>query len=196
MAWAVYSAEDFPKWDEENKCQTDYKQALGVQVILRAHQWTNLDEFGYKHTRYESWVDGAGEGKEHFVSSKEVAVRLAGDFGSVGIGVADLDRISDQERQTIEKRCEEMNMKHRKRFVDRFEQQFRVKTQGGPGRWVPNTYEQECYDLHGIVPPEVVQRANQQPANPVQVIETKIDPELLATLVAAEVAKITAPPKR
>jgi hypothetical protein len=54
MAWSVFSAEDFPKWDEDNTCMTDYRQALGVQVILKAGQWTKLEDF-YKLTRWESW---------------------------------------------------------------------------------------------------------------------------------------------
>jgi len=86
----------------------------------------------------------------------------------------------------------------RRKFVDRFEQQFRSKMQGGPGRWLPNTYEAECYKVLGLKPPDTVQKAEvEQRGQQVQIIEQKIDPDMLAALVAAEVAKITAPtPKR
>ena len=198
MSWAVYSVEDFPKWDEENGCMADYKQALGVQVVLKAGEWKRLEDF-YKHVRFESWVDAAGDGRESIVTGKEVALRLAGDFRTFGIVAADADRITDKEREQIEARAKEDNLKMRRRFVDRFEQQFRTKMQGGPGRWLPNAYEAECYKMLGLKPPDTVQKApeeRQAPA-PQVVIEQKIDQDLLAQLVAAEVARITAPaPKR
>jgi hypothetical protein len=196
MSWSVFSPEDFPKWDEENNCMTDYRQALGVQVIFKAHQWTKLEDF-YRHVRYESWVDAAGEGRESIVTGKQLAERLVGDFGSRGLAMADLDKTSDADREKIEKSAEERNMKHRRLFIDRFEQQFRSKMQGGPGRWVPNTYEAECYKLHGLKPPETVTKAPEIREQQQVVIEQKVDPEYLAMLVAAEIAKQTAPtPKR
>ena len=196
MSWNVYSAEDFPKWDEDNTCMTDYRQALGIQVILKAKQWTKLEDF-YKLTRYESWIDAAGEGRESVHTGREVAERLTGDFRLRGIACADLDRITDKEREKIEHDANEQNLKLRRMFVNRFEEQFRTKMQGGPGRWIPNTYEMECYRILGLKPPDVVQKvadtSQQQPI----VIEQKVDPEFLAQLVAAEVAKLTAPaPKR
>lgn len=192
MSWSVYSAEDFPKWDDENGCMCDYRQALGVQVILKAGQWTALEDF-YRHVRFESWIDAAGEGRESIVTGKEVALRLEGDFRTKGIACADLAKITDAERETIEKRAGEANLKTRRAFVDRFEQQFRTKMQGGPGRWLPNSYEAECYKILGLKPPDTVQKAETEQRSQVQVIEQKIDPEYLQQLVAAEVAKLTAP---
>jgi len=72
--WAIYSPEDYPKWDEENNCQADYRQALGVQVILKAHQWTELEPLGYKLPYYTSWVDAAGDAKEIFISSQQLGI--------------------------------------------------------------------------------------------------------------------------
>ncbi len=194
MGWSIYSAEDYPKWDEDNNCMCDYRQALGVQVILKAHQWTELEDF-YKHVRYESWVDAAGEGREAIVTGKEVALRMAGDFATRGIAAANLDKTSAAEKKDIETKAEERNLKMRRMFVDRFEQQFRSKTQGGPGRWTPNTYEAECYKILNLTPPEVVQRIPEQKQSQV-IIEQKIDPELLQAMVQAELAKLTAPAKR
>lgn len=191
MAWSVYSPEDFPKWDRENGHWVDYKQALQVQVVVKAGQWKKLEEF-YRHVRFESWVDASGDGRETVVTSKDVALRLAGDFRLVGIVAADLDKITDAERESLEKQSKERNLEFRQRFVNRFEEQFRTKMQGGPGRWVPNDYELECYKLLGLRPPDVVQKNHEAPAAPV-IIEQKIDPEYLAQLVAAEVAKVTAP---
>lgn len=191
MAWSVYSPEDFPKWDRENGHWVDYKQALQVQVVLKAGQWKKLEEF-YRHVRFESWVDASGDGRETVVTSKDVALRLAGDFRLLGIVAADLDKITDAEREALEKQSKERNLEFRQRFVNRFEEQFRTKMQGGPGRWVPNDYELECYKLLGLRPPDVVQKNHEAPAAPV-IIEQKVDPEYLAQLVAAEVAKVTAP---
>lgn len=191
MAWSVYSPEDFPKWDRENGHWVDYKQALQVQVVFKAGQWKKLEEF-YRHVRFESWVDASGDGRETVVTSKDVALRLAGDFRLLGIVAADLDKITDAEREALEKQSRERNLEFRQRFVNRFEEQFRTKMQGGPGRWVPNDYELECYKLLGLRPPDVVQKNHEAPAAPV-IIEQKVDPEYLAQLVAAEVAKVTAP---
>jgi hypothetical protein len=196
MAWAVYSMEDFPKWDADNGCMADYKQALGVQVVLKAETWTRLEDF-YKHVRYESWVDAAGDGRESIVTGREVAQRLQGDFWTVGIMAADIDKISDEDRQKIEATAKQNNLKKRRMFVDRFEEQFRTKMQGGPGRWLPNPYEADCYRVLGLKPPDTVQKQETDERSNVQIIEQKIDPETLAALVAAEVAKLTAPaPKR
>jgi hypothetical protein len=199
MAWSVYSPEDFPKWDEDNNCMVDYRQALGVQVIFHAHQWTTLDDF-YRHVRYESWVDAAGEGRESIITGKQLAERLAGDFGSRGLAMADLDKISAEQKKDIESKAEARNMKHRRLFIDRFEQQFRSKMQGGPGRWTPNTYEAECYKLHGLKPPETVTKAPEERDSKPQIIIQQPDPEMIQQMVSQQVAlameKHTAPSKR
>jgi hypothetical protein len=189
MAWAVYSSEDYPKRNEADQVWEDYKQALGVQVILKAGQWTELEDI-YRHVRYESWVDAAGEGRESVTTGRQVAERMAGDFALRGIVCANLDKISDADREKLEKRSKEQNMKFRKLFINRFEEQFRVKTNGGPGRFAPNDYELECYAMHGMTPPEVVQRIQQpQAATAPVIIEQKVDPEMLAQLVAQEMAR-------
>lgn len=196
MPWSVFSAEDFPKWDEDNGCWCDYRQSLGVQVILKQGQWTQLDEF-YRHTRYESWIDAAGEGREAVVTGREVAERMTGDYRTKGIVGADLSKTTDAQREKLETEATAANLKMRRMFVDRFEQQFRTKMQGGPGRWLPNSYEAECYKMLGLKPPDTVQKdTSNQPQQPAVVIKESVDPELLAQLVAVEVAKLSAPPPK
>jgi hypothetical protein len=189
MSWGVFSIEDFPKWDEENGCMADYKQALGVQVVLKAGTWVKLEDF-YRHVRYESWIDAAGDGRESVTTGKEVAERLMGDFRSVGIVAANLDKMTDAEREKTESFAKENNLKHKRRFVDRFEQQFRTKMQGGPGRWLPNQYEQDCYKALGLKPPDTVQKLEtENRAQAPVIIEQKIDSEYLQQLITAEVEK-------
>jgi hypothetical protein len=189
MSWSIYSPENYPKWDEDNNCMTDYRQSLGVQVILHAHQWTALEDF-YKHVRYESWVDAAGEGRENIVTGKEVALRMAGDYKLRGIRAADLDKITEEEKKALEADGDAQNLVFRRMFVNRFETQFREKSQGAPGRWTPNTYEAECYKILGLKPPDVVPRIpEQQTAAPV-VITQSVDPVMLQQLVAQEIARI------
>lgn len=189
MGWSIYSPEDYPKWDEDNNCMTDYRQVLGVQVILKAHQWTELEDF-YKHTRYESWIEAAGEGRENVITGKEVALRMAGDFKLRGIRAANLDKITKEEKEALEKDGEAQNLKFRRMFVNRFEEQFRGKAQGAPGRWTPNTYELECYTILGMKPPDVVQRIPEaQPAAAPVVIQQSVDPVMLQQLVAQEMAR-------
>lgn len=200
MSWAVYSPEDYPKRDEENNEWVDYKGACGMTIILHAHQWTELEDF-YKSTRWESWLDAAGgDGRESVVSGRQVAERLQGDFRMRGIRIANLDKITSEEKAAIEVESETQNMKFRKMFILRFEQQFRVKMQGGPGRWVPNSYEQECYDLHKLRPPDVVQHVpTAETAAAPKTIIAEPDPEMIQRLVAQsvaeEMAKLTAPSK-
>ena len=167
---------------------TDYRQALGVQVILRAHQWTTLEDF-YKHVRYESWIEASGEGRENIVTGKEVALRMAGDFKLRGIRAADLDKISAEAKKSLEEDGEAQNLKFRRMFVNRFEEQFRGKAQGAPGRWTPNTYELECYTILGMKPPDVVQRIPEQQMQAPVVIQQNVDPVMLQQLVAQELAK-------
>jgi|SRR5580704_7139582 hypothetical protein len=192
MSWGVYSCEDFPKWDEENACMADYKQALGVQVILKANCWVELEDF-YRHVRFESWMDAAGDGRESIVTGKEVAERLQGDFRSVGIVAGNLDKMTDKDREKVEGFAKENNLKHKRRFVDRFEEQFRTKMQGGPGRWRPNPYELQCYEALGLKPPDTVQKAPEERAQAPVIIQQNVDPEYIQQLVAAELAKLTAP---
>lgn len=186
MSWSVYSPEDFPKRDQENNEWVDYKGALGCTIILHAHQWTELEDF-YKHTHYESWVQDAGNARETVVTGRQVAERLQGDFRLRGIRCANLDKITPDEKARIEKDAEDTNMKFRWMFITRFEQQFRVKTQGGPGRWIPNFYEEECYRLHNRRPPDVVPQ--QQNAVPTAPIIVEPDQEMLNQLVAQQVEK-------
>lgn len=188
MAWGIYSAEAFPKWDVENGCMVDYRQSLGVQVILHAKTWTTLEDF-YTITRYESWIDAAGEGKEAIITGKQVAERMTGDFRLRGIGCCDMNKATDAEKEKIATDCDAQNMKYRRMFIDRFEQQFRTKTQGGPGRWTPTSYEDECYKLHGLKPPDVVQKAPEHREQDVKIIKESVDPEILQQLVQAEVER-------
>jgi len=89
--------------------------------------------------------------------------------------------------ETLAAEGKKRNLVFRKKVVEAFELQFRVKMQGGPGRWSPTTYEQECYDILGMARPEVVNRpAAQVPAN-IQIIQP--DPAQISQLVAAEVEK-------
>jgi hypothetical protein len=121
---------------------------------------------------------------------------LQGDFRSVGIAAANLDKVTAADKAKIEQLAREANLRHRRRFVDRFEQQFRTKMQGGPGRWLPNAYESDCYTMLGLKPPDTVQKAPEQREEKQIVIQQNVDPDVLAQLVAAEVAKITAATKR
>lgn len=186
MSWSIFSCENFPKWDEENNCMTDYRSAFGIQIILRANQWTTLEDL-YKVVRYESWIEDQGEGREYVFSGKQVAERLVGDFNSRGLVMADLDKITAEQKAECERQAHERNLKFRRMFVDRFEQQFRTKMQGGPGRWIPNTYEAECYKLLGLKPPDTVQKAPEQREAPTVIIQQP-DPEMIAQLVSQQVA--------
>jgi len=197
MSWAIYSPEDYPKRDDELQEWVDYRSSCGVTVVLKAHEWTRLEDF-YKHTRYESWIADEGNARESIVTGKQVAERMVGDFKLRGIRAADIDRISEAQKKEIEAEAEATNMKFRWMFITRFEQQFRVKTQGGPGRWMPNTYEEECYKLHNRRPPDVIPQA-QQAASALQQVIVQPDPEMIQQLVAQQVAteleKLTASTK-
>ena len=192
MSIAIYSPEDYPKFIDGG--MTDYRQAFGVQVILHAHQWTELDELGYKQVYYNSWQDS--EGKEIFISSKQLAERIVGDYKMRGLRWANLDKISPEEKKAIEMEGDAQNLKFRKMMVERFEIAFRVASQGQPGgRLVPNAYEDECYKLLGMMPPEIVQRVQVQ--SNLEPVMVQPDPALMAQLVSQEVARqmerLTAP---
>src|SRR5215472_5169306 len=105
MSWGVFSSENFPKRDDDNNEWVDYKGACGMTIILHAHQWTELEPF-YKHTYFESWLQGDGNTREAVVTGKQVAERLAGDFRLRGIRCADLDKITAEGKAALEKEAE------------------------------------------------------------------------------------------
>lgn len=201
MPWALYSPENYPKQTEDG--MADYRQAYGVQIILHAHSWTELDELGYKIEYYGNWIEAAGDAKEVFVSSEQIASRIAGDFKMRGIRAAKLEgdkcyirnmqgKLEETAKEVIENESKQQNLRFRKQMVDRFEVQFRIASLGQPGgRLVPTAYEEECYKMIGSKPPELVQRIPEAPKQ--QTIIAQPDPELIALLVKQELDRLTTP---
>jgi len=97
------------------------------------------------------------------------------------------DKTTETEMAELATEGKKRNLDYRKKVVESFEIQFRVKSQGGPGRWAPNPYELECYKVLGMNPPDVVNRPTTQIAPQVQIIQP--DPAMIAEMVANEVAK-------
>ena len=182
----------------------DYAQAYRIQVILSADTWTQLDPDGfYKDTYVTSWVDKEADSKEITISARELATRICrdkgmefnGTFYPVGLMFCNSDNTKPEEIAKLEAEGKKRNMAFRKKVVESFEMQFRVKSQGGPGRWAPNQYEEDCYKVLGMNPPEVVNRPATQVAPQIQIVQP--DPSMMAQLVSAEVekrmAELTAP---
>lgn len=202
MAWQIWSPEDFPKRGEQGY-MVDYRQAYGIQIILEKNTWKELDADGFYTKSYSnSWVDKQADEKEITVSAKDLAVRICRDAGGefngiyvpVGLMYCYGEKTTPAELEALEAEGKKRNLIYRKKVVENFETQFRVKSQGGPGRWTPNPYEQECYELLGITPPEIVNRPVAAVAPAVQIIQP--DPAVMAQLVAAEVAKQMAKPSK
>jgi hypothetical protein len=203
MPWAIWSPEDFPKRGDQGYL-IDYAQAYRIQVTLHANSWTPLDPDGfYKDSYVTSWVDKEADQKEITISARELATRICRDKGmefngqhySVGLMFCNSDNTKPEEMAALEAEGKKRNLAFRKKVIESFEMQFRVKSQGGPGRWAPTTYEQECYTILGMAPPEVVNRPAQQAAPQVTIIQP--DAAMISGLVAAEVekrmAELTAP---
>jgi hypothetical protein len=187
--YAVYSPEDFPKMTEDG--MADYRQAFGIQVVMKAHTWTELkgqdgEGMGWKTEYFNNWIDASGDAKEVFISCKDWATRVVGDFRERGLRFANLDKIDAKEKKAIEADAEAANLAFRRRFVQRFEISFRERLQGNPGRLTPNDYERECYDILKMEPPEIVQRA--QPAQTQQVV-VQPDPAMIQDMVRLELEK-------
>lgn len=203
MPWQIWSPEDFPKRGDQGYL-VDYAQAYRIQVLLKKDTWTQLDPDGfYKDNYATSWVDKEADQKEITISARELATRICrdkgmefnGSFYSVGLMFCNSDTTKPEEIAALETEGAKRNAIFRKKTIESFETQFRVKSQGGPGRWAPNAYEQECYTLLGIAPPEVVNRPAQQVAPQVTIIQP--DAAMIAGIVSAEVekrmAELTAP---
>lgn len=202
MPWQIWSPEDFPKRGDAGHL-IDYAQAYRIQVILHKNTWTELEPDGfYKDSYVTSWVDREADAKEITISARELATRICRDKGMefggafypIGLMFCNSDTTSKTEIAKLEEEGAKRNLQFRMKVIEGFETQFRVKSQGGPGRWTPNTYELECYKMLDIKPPEVVNR----PATPVapQVTIVQPDPAMIAQLVAAEVEKRMAESKR
>jgi hypothetical protein len=203
MPWQIWSPEDFPKRGDQGYL-VDYVQAYRIQVTLHADAWTELDADGfYKDTYVTSWVDKEADYKEVTTSARELATRICrdrgGDFNGtfypVGLMFCNSDAASKEEIAKLEAEGKKRNLAFRKKVVESFELQFRVKMNGGEGRWAPNTYEKECYRLTGMTIPEVINRPAQQVAPNIQIVQP--DPVMMSQLIAAEVekrmAELTAP---
>ena len=203
MPWQIWSPEDFPKRGEQGYL-VDYCQAYRITINLKAGQWTQLDPDGfYKDSYVTSWVDKEADQKEVTISARELATRICrdrgmefnGTFYPVGLMFCNSDQTKPGEIAALEAEGEKRNLAFRKKTIEAFEVQFRVKSQGGPGRWAPNSYETECYKVWEMNPPEVVNRPTQQVAPQVTIIQP--DAAMIASIVAAEVekrmAELTAP---
>lgn len=195
MPWQIWSPEDFPKRGEQGYA-VDYAIAYRIQVILKGNTWTELDADGfYKDSYVTSWVDSAADAKEVTISARELATRICrdkgmdfnGTFYPVGLMFCNGDNSTKAELKALEEEGTKRNLQFRMKVIETFETQFRVKSQGGPGRWTPNPYELECYKIMDIKPPEVVNRPATQVAPQVQIIQP--DPAMIAQLVAAEVER-------
>lgn len=202
MPWQIWSPEDFPKRGDAGY-MIDYVQAYRITVALSKDTWTQLDPDGfYKDSYVTSWVDKEADQKEVTISARELATRICRDRGGefngvwypVGLMFCNSDTAKPEVISQLEAEGRRRNKAYREKVVESFEMQFRVKMQGGPGRWTPTTYEKSCYDILGIKPPEVVNRPAPQTQ---QSIIVQPDAALMAKLVAAEVEKqmatLTAP---
>lgn len=202
MPWQIWSPEDFPKRGDAGY-MIDYVQAYRITINLFEDTWTQLDPDGfYKDSYVTSWVDKEADQKEITISARELATRICrdrgGEFGGiwypVGLMFCNSDTTKPEVISQLEAEGRKRNKTYREKVVESFEMQFRVKMQGGPGRWTPTTYEKSCYDILGIKPPEVVNRpAAQVP----QSIIVQPDASMIASMVAKEVekrmAELTAP---
>lgn len=203
MPWQIWSPEDFPKRSDAGH-MVDYCQAYRIQVTLKENSWTQLDPEGfYKDSYVTSWVDKEADQKEVVTSARDLAARICrdrgGDFNGVhypvGLMFCNSDKATEKEIKELEVEGRRRNLEYRKKVVESFETQFRVKSQGGPGRWTPTTYERECYTMLNLAPPEVVNRPAQQVAPNIQIVQP--DASMIQQLIAAEVEKrmseLTAP---
>lgn len=200
MPWAIYSPEDFPKRGEDGSL-IDYAIAYRIQVILKAGEWTLLDPDGFYRDNYcQSWVDKEADFKEVVTSAKDVAARICrdkgqsfpinGKFFAAGLMYCNTDKETPETITALEVEGQKRNKAFREQVVKAYEIQFRLAIQGKPGRLTPTAYEQDCYELLKLTPPEVVQRQPEPQAREVKIVEP--DPEMLAQLVAAEVEKVMA----
>jgi hypothetical protein len=203
MPWTIWSPENFPKRMDDGAL-SDYAIAYRIQVILKAGEWTFLEPEGfYRDTYVQSWVDKEADAKEVVTSAKDVAVRICRDKGQAfpingkfyptGLMYCNTDHETPETIAKLEEEGKRRNLEFRKQVVRAYEIQFRLAIQGKPGRLTPTGYEQECYDILHLTPPEVVQRQQEPAAREVKVVEP--DPEMIQQLVAAEVEKVLAAQK-
>lgn len=199
--WAIYSPEDFPKRQRDG-FYADYKTMYGITVILKAHEWVELEEEGYDKKSWTDWQHAKEEDNPRIVhhGPRAVAERLCAappfGFADVGLVCANLERITPEEKKALEERAEKQNLVYRKKVVDDFEVQFRLKSQGGAGRLVPTLYEEESYKILNIEVPQIVNRPVAPTIITQQAPATAITPEMqkiMEDMVARQVAELTAP---
>lgn len=158
--WKIYSPEDFPKKGR----QAEYLSAYGYQLEpVKANTWVELPDTFI----HECWTDfihvaDVNNPKQTPVRAKKLAEHLVMVHGERGLVACEWSNTNAEERKHLENQSKAKNHNFRKQTVEKFEQQYREKMRGEPGRLIPSDYEMECYEMLGLKVPELTQEAGPQ----------------------------------
>lgn len=156
MAYFVYSPEAMPNPEMIGKPRytpdNDYIKWGGISLPpLPKNQWVKLDDaFIDKHPlttkHHRDWTDRQGTETEIPIRRfKAVIDNPDRGFASRGVVMIDHEPTA-AEKEAIEKKSKELNLRFRKRAVEFFEQQ-RESAKARQGTYEPSPYVDECYDI-------------------------------------------------
>lgn len=169
MAYWIYSSESLPNPEMMGRPgynpDNDYIRWHGVHLgVVLKDKWTKLPDF-FTSYRRASWRSP----KEEY----EVPIRVfkpmieSSRFAEKGVIILDHEP-TPAERETLQARSRAANMAFRMKVVENFEQE-RTAAIGRQGRLNAGPYENECYEILGIVKPYSVEamRAQRHPGEAV-----------------------------
>jgi hypothetical protein len=150
MSYYIYSPEALPNPEMIGKPRytpdNDYITWGGIALPpVPKDKWVKLEDY-FSTSHHDHWKDKQGRQAEIPVRRFKSVVDNP-ERGFAGRGVVVLDHEpSVVEKEAIEKKAREINLRFRKRYIEFFESQ-RKAAEARQGTYEPNPYTDECYDM-------------------------------------------------
>lgn len=149
MPFWIYSPEALPNPEMMGKPRytpdADYIRYAGVCLApLKKDTWTKLPDY-LTTIVHRDWTDRRGTEIEVPVRRIKPLVDNADRFAGRGVIMLDHEP-SEKEKEILEKKSKELNIRFRKKAVEFFEQQ-RQGAIARQGTYEPSPYIDECYDI-------------------------------------------------
>jgi len=176
MAYWVYSPEALPNTELRGKpgYNPECFQWNGVRLPLVAG-WQKFQETFFVHRR-ESWRDRPKRDTILMDDSEDdqgrnvkgLATMLKERFGNRGVVVCEKEP-QPSEKLKLEQQAQEANLAFRMRFIEQYEERLKKRAVGELVPTEVTAYEDQCYDVLGLVKPYSVEamRATRHPGEAV-----------------------------
>jgi hypothetical protein len=163
MPWYIYSHEPLPNLAFMGRPgytpDSEYIRYGGIALpAIPKRKWMKLDDsFTTLHRR--DWRDK--QGTEVEIPVRKFKAVVEGRFLERGVIMIDHEP-NDAEKQELKKISEDLNLSWRRQCIQAYEDQVAEKNTTGHGRSKPTPYEDECFEILGMVKPYSVESLQSQ----------------------------------